>query len=250
MGKSRSGADVSLESGWRMIRSAWEGAGRIRSGEGAVCAATGCNRRSGYNRRRSGCVAADFNREGLLTMVATLTLVLAALSRLLPHFFHSLPFNFTAVGAGLLFFGSRTARRQALPAVAVMGLMDVILTTQVYRYPFHASAYLATWAWYGAVCLLGGALLRKTTVLRVCCGVLTSATSFFLLSNFMVWAGRGDLVMYPHTLGGLVACYVAALPFYGNDLLSTGLFAAAFFGLPVLAARLVEMMRSAHQPVA
>ena len=46
--------------------------------------------------------------------------------------------------------------------------------------------------------------------------------------------------MYPHSVSGLAACYVAALPFYGNDLLSTGIFAAAFFGLPVVAARLVE----------
>ncbi|MGC9199587.1 MAG: DUF6580 family putative transport protein [Acidobacteriaceae bacterium] len=183
-------------------------------------------------------------------MVATLILVLAALSRLLPHFFHSLAFNFTAVGAGLLFFGSRTARWQAVLAVAVMGLMDVILTTRIYGYPFHVSSYLVTWAWYAAVCLLGSVLLRKTTVLRVGCGVLASATSFFVLSNFMVWAGSGDLVMYPHTLGGLVACYAAALPFYGNDLLSTGLFATAFFGLPVLAARNAEMMHGARQPAA
>lgn len=183
-------------------------------------------------------------------MIATLILVLAALSRLLPHVFHSLPFNFTAVGAGLLFFGSRTARWQAVLAVAVMGLMDVILTTRVYGYPFHLKAYLVTWAWYAAVCLLGSTLLRRTTVLRLGCGVLASATSFFLLSNFMVWMGRGELVMYPHTLGGLVACYAAALPFYGNDLLSTGIFAAAFFGLPIVATRTAEMMHSAHQPAA
>jgi hypothetical protein len=182
-------------------------------------------------------------------MVAFFVLVLAALSRLLPHVFHSLPFNFTAVGAGLLFFGSRRPRWQAVLAVAVMALMDVILTTKVYGYAFHVSAYLVTWAWYAAVCPMGSALLRKVTVLRVGCGVLASATSFFLLSNFMVWMG-GSEAMYPHTMSGLAACYAAAVPFYGNDLLSTGLFAAAFFGLPVLVALLAESMRVKHQPVA
>ncbi len=100
-----------------------------------------------------------------------------------------------------------------------------------------------TWAWYAAVCLIGSAFLRKVTVLRVVGGVLASATSFFLLSNFAVWANSasfGAAAMYPHTLSGLGACYAAALPFYGNDLLSTGLFATAFFGLPVLAKRLVD----------
>ena len=185
-------------------------------------------------------------------MLAIFVLVLAALSRLLPHIFHGLAFNFTAVGAGLLFFGSRRPRWQIVLAVAMMALMDVFLTTRVYGYAFHASSYLVTWAWYAAVCLVGSALLRKVTVLRVAGGVLASATSFFLLSNFMVWASAATegTAMYPHTAAGLGACYAAALPFYGNDLLSTGLFAAAFFGVPVLAARLVEAMQSAHEPVA
>ena len=85
------------------------------------------------------------------------------------------------------------------------------------------------------------------TVLRVAAGVLASATSFFLLSNFVVWIGSG---MYPHSPSGLAACYVAALPFYANDLISTGVFSAALFGLPVLAAKLTEVMhaRSNHHP--
>ena len=185
-------------------------------------------------------------------MLAILVLVLAALSRLLPHIFHNLAFNFTAVGAGLLFFGSRRPRWQTVLAVAVMALMDVFLTTKVYGYAFHLSGYLVTWAWYAAVCLTGSILLRKVTALRVVAGVLASTTSFFLLSNFVMWANSasfGAAAMYPHTLGGLVACYTAALPFYGNDLLSTGLFATAFFGLPVLAKRLAESMRSAPETV-
>ncbi len=182
-------------------------------------------------------------------MLAILVLVLAALSRLLPHIFHNIAFNFTAVGAGLLFFGSRRPRWQTVLAVAVMALMDVYLTTRVYGFAFHVSAYLVTWAWYAAVCLTGSVLLRKVTTLRVVSGVLASATSFFILSNFMVWMGSGEAALYPHTLAGLGACYAAALPFYGNDLLSTGIFATAFFGLPVLAKRLAENMRSAPETI-
>jgi hypothetical protein len=170
-------------------------------------------------------------------MLAIAVLLLAALSRLIPHVNHAVAFNFTAVGAGLLFFGSRAPRWQTVLAVAVMGLMDVYLTTQVYHYPFHVSGYLATWAWYAAVPLMGSALLgvksnHGVTVLRVVAGVLASATSFFLLSNFAVWAG-GHL--YAHSVAGLMSCYAAALPFYGNDLLSTALVASVLFGLPALA---------------
>ena len=187
--------------------------------------------------------AANPNDEGLTIMLAILVLVLAALSRLLPHVFHNMAFNFTAVGAGLLFFGSRRPRWQTVLAVAVMALMDVFLTTKVYGYAFHVNAYLVTWAWYAAVCLMGSALLRKVTVLRVVGGVLASATSFFLLSNFMVWAGS---TMYAHSLAGLTTCYAAAVPFYANDLVSTGFVSAVLFGLPVLAARLAESIHSAQ----
>jgi hypothetical protein len=185
-------------------------------------------------------------------MLAILVLVLAALSRLLPHIFHNMAFNFTAVGAGLLFFGSRRPRWQTVLAVAVMALMDIVLTTKVYGYAFHITGYLMTWAWYAAVCLTGSVLLRKVTALRVLGGVLASATSFFLLSNFAMWANSASFgidAAYPRTVHGLAACYVAGLPFYGNDLLSTGLFATAFFGLPLLAKRLAENMRSTPEAI-
>ena len=44
--------------------------------------------------------------------------------------------------------------------------------------------------------------------------------------------------MYPRTLGGLGACYAAAVPFYRNDLLSTAIVAGLAFGVPVLVRRL------------
>ena len=183
-------------------------------------------------------------------MLAILVLLLAAFSRLLPHAMHGVGLNFTAVGAGLLFFGSRRPRWQAGIAAAVMALTDIYLTKAVYGLPFHVSGYLLTWAWYAAVCLIGSGLLRKVTALRVVAGVFASATSFFLLSNFVVWIGSG---MYAHSLAGLSACYASGLPFYANDLASTGLVSAALFGLPVLAARMTEMLHASHpqnQPLA
>lgn len=182
-------------------------------------------------------------------MIAYLVLILAALSRFLPHALHGTALNFTAVGAGLLFFGSRRSRWQSIAAVAILAVADFGLTRFVYNYPFHVSSYLVTWAWYAAVCLLAAGLLRKVTALRVLAGVLASATSFFLLSNLVVWLASG---MYPQTASGLATCYAAALPFYANDLISTGLFSAALFGLPVLAAKLTEAFGSAHhnQPLA
>lgn len=177
-------------------------------------------------------------------MLAFAVLALAILSRILPHAFGAVSWNFTAVGGSLLFFGSRlatrTPRRIALEltaAVAALAATDYYLTVFAYQYPFHLSGYLVTWAWYALVCILGMGLLARPSVLRVAAGVLASATSFFLLSNFAVWAGGH---MYDRTLAGLAECYTAAIPFYRNDLVSTALTAAALFALPVFAERILD----------
>jgi hypothetical protein len=184
-------------------------------------------------------------------MAAFIVLLLAALSRLLPHAMHGVGLNFTAVGGGLLFFGARRPRWQAVIGLAAMALTDIYLTTVAFGLHFDIVNYLPTWAWYAAVCLVGSALLRKATVLRVAGGVLASATSFFLLTNFAYWASAQS--PYPRNIGGLGLCYAAGLPFYRNDLVSTVVTAGVLFGLPVLAARLVETMRSIQsrdEPVA
>jgi hypothetical protein len=193
-------------------------------------------------------------------MLAYIVLLLAVLSRILPHAFHAVNWNFTAVGGGLLVFGSRmgagqgsaargfhwTTAAKLASALAVLMATDYYLTVYAFGYPFLLRGYLVTWVWYAAVCLLGMGILRKPSVLRVAMGTLASATSFFLLSNFAVWAGGGFEAMYPHSLAGLGACYVAALPFYRNDLVSTAMTAGALFGLPALAAKLVEMLHAAQ----
>ena len=187
-------------------------------------------------------------------MFAYIVLALAVLSRILPHAFHAAAWNFTAVGGGLLFFGSRmgaggfsrTSALKLASALAVLVATDYYLTAFVYQYPFHASAYAVTWIWYAAVCLLGMGILQKPSVLRVGLGALATSTSFFLISNFMVWAGGAVGAMYPRTLAGLAACYTAGLPFYRNDLASTAITAGALFGLPVLAAKLAESLHAAH----
>ena len=183
-------------------------------------------------------------------MIPYVVLFLAALSRFLPHALHGVGLNITAVSGGLLYFGSRRSRVQAPVAAAVMAATDVLLTRYVYGFPFHLRAYLVTWVWYGAVCLLGSGLLRRPSALRVATAVLASATGFFLLSNLVVWLGSG---MYPHSGTGLLSCYGAALPFYGNDLVSTGLTAGVLFGLPVVAGALLRALQRASdgsQPLA
>lgn len=170
-------------------------------------------------------------------MAAYLLIVFAVLSRVVVSS-HMHWLNFTAVGGSLLYFGARRPLREALWPVLALMASDYCLTTLVYRYPFHADAYLITWMWYAAVLVLGRIMLRrKVTVARVIAAPLLASTSFFIVIDYAVWAGGA---IYPHTMAGLGACYIAALPFYRNDVLSTLLVTGLAFGIPLAARRFAE----------
>jgi len=158
-------------------------------------------------------------------MLAYLFVVLAFASRFLPH-----PWHFTPVGAALLFFGARAARRQMWFPVALLALSDVILSKYVYGMGLDLGV-VASWAWYAAILLLGTRLRDHSKPLWIGAAALGSATSFFLISNFAVWLGSA---MYPKTVSGLGTCYAAGLPFYQRDVLGTLLFTAVMFSLPAL----------------
>jgi hypothetical protein len=83
---------------------------------------------------------------------------------------------------------------------------------------------------------LGQILLHsRTTFVRAGAATLLGPTSFFLISNYAVWASSA---MFPRTAGGLATCYAAGLPFYRNDLVSTAIVVAVAFGVPVMVRRL------------
>ncbi len=165
-------------------------------------------------------------------MLAYLFVLLAVASRFLPH-----PdgwVQFTPVGAALLYFGSRMARKRMWIPLAALIAADVYLTKVTYAYPLTAD-HLVTWAWYAGVIVLGGALLgRQVSPVRVAAGSLAASTAFFVVSNFAVWAVWH---MYPKTLAGLATAYVAAIPFFRNQVLADLLGAAVLFTVGALVER-------------
>ena len=50
-----------------------------------------------------------------------------------------------------------------------------------------------------------------------------SSTIFFIVTNFAVWSFSG---LYSKNLEGLIACYLLAIPFFHNTLISTMLFSS------------------------
>jgi hypothetical protein len=169
-------------------------------------------------------------------MLAYLFVIFAVLARMpfMPH-----PWNFTPVAAALLYFGARGSRRQLWVPFALLAASDVILTKFVYSYQFSWDHFV-TWAWYAAILLFGTRLRENSSWLRVGGAALASSVSFFVVSNFAVWACWN---MYPKTLSGLMTCYAAGLPFFRRGLAGDLLFTAAMFGLPALATVVARSVR-------
>ena len=172
-------------------------------------------------------------------MPAYLLLLAALLSRVIPH---SGWFGFTAVGGSLLYFGARRNWREMLLPVAALAAVDYYLTAHVYAYEFHWQDYLITWGWYAAAIVLGRILLsREVSVLRVASAALLGPTSFFLVSNYAVWVTASRP-------GGMYAPSAAGLPFYGRDLVSTGLVLTLAFGVPAAVRRFQTASELPSQP--
>jgi hypothetical protein len=142
--------------------------------------------------------------------------VLGACARLLPH-----PWNFTPMMAIGLFAGAY-ARRTSTGILATMSAL--LLSDAIMGF------YSGFWFVYAATLvpvLLGRFIRNRSGVGTVVATALGSSVSFFLITNFMVWA-TGSL--YPHTSAGLTASYAAGLPFYQNQLLGDAFYTLAMFG--------------------
>lgn len=157
-------------------------------------------------------------------MLAYLFVVFAVAIRFIPH-----PWHFTPVAASLLFFGARGSRRQIWIPLVLMAASDLLLNRFVYNYAFGADQ-LVVWAWYAAILLLGTSLRKTSNPLPILGAALGSSVSFFLVSNFTVWAAG---TMYPRTWAGLLTCYDAGIPFFRPTLESDLVFTVAMFATPL-----------------
>ena len=178
-------------------------------------------------------------------MFAVLFVLLAVATRFLPFLLGYTPvWHFTPVGAALLFFGARQDRKHLWFPVALLALSDILLNRFVYHFPITWETFVST-AWYALALGLGTLLKSKVTPLRVVGAALAGSFSFFLISNFAVWVAYD---MYPHTLAGLGACYVAAIPFFRGTIAADLIYALAIFAAPVV----VEAMQKqfASEPTA
>ncbi len=167
-------------------------------------------------------------------ILAILLVSFAVLSRFLPH-----PVNFAPLGALGLYAGTFFVDKRywLLPVVALL-LSDALLGF------YHWISMLFVYAGFVFAVIIGRiGPGKKLSAFRFGMAVFLGANIFFILSNFGTWLSG---TLYPLTLGGLVSCYIAAIPFYGNTLLGDLVYAGLLFGLHLSAQHFIANKQTLH----
>jgi hypothetical protein len=167
-------------------------------------------------------------------------IVLAALTRVLPH-----PPNFSPVEAIALFGGAYFASRRWALIVPLAGMLlsDLVLAALrggLYTSHLGSSAFWLVYLCIAASTVLGFGLRGKVGGARVLGYSLAGSVLFFLVTNFGVWLGSS---LYPQNAGGLMAAYIAGIPFFQWTVLGTLCYAALLFGGFALLRRQVPALR-------
>lgn len=159
-----------------------------------------------------------------------LLLGVALLGRLLPH-----PPNFTPLGAIALFGAAVLGHRflAVLLPFAALYLSDLVLNNTLYAAYHEGFFWGVNWSVYlGFAVIIGLGFLalrgRELAPKRLAVTAIGASGLFFLITNFFAWY-VDPLQLYPDNAAGLVASYVAALPFLFNSLLGDLFFCGILF---------------------
>ena len=156
-------------------------------------------------------------------MIAYILILMGFLLRLVPHAPNMAPV------AAIAIFSGAYLNKKYVPWVplAIMVTSDLIIGLH--------DVVLYTWGSFILIGYIGMWLRDRKTPANIFATTVFSALVFFVITNFGVF-----LTWYPHTVQGLSGCYIKALPFLRNTLISNVLFAFAMFGAYEFARRLAE----------
>lgn len=174
--------------------------------------------------------------------------IAAVLYRLIPH-----PMNFSPLNALFLFGGVVVARKYwkyIVGLFVIVFISDFILNNTIQRAFFSEPGII----WFPAFMLfnyiaylfmVGVGRLTETKLLNVVLGALSCSMIFFILTNTSAWL-FDPMNLYPNNFMGLVAAWVAGLPFLQATIISDVFFAGIFFGLYEMS-KSIFGMNLAHQ---
>lgn len=169
------------------------------------------------------------NKNIIFVLVALIAI--ASLYRIMPN----RPYGFSPIFAMTLFGGALFAKDKKW--AFMLPLLSLFISDALYQLlyvngwavtPGFYDGQILNYILFGALTCIGF-LIHKIKVVNVLLASIASPTVYFLISNFLVWAGNGGYAR-PKTFSGLMQSYADALPFYPNSVYSTILFSGILFG--------------------
>jgi hypothetical protein len=157
-------------------------------------------------------------------------IVAAAILRIGPH-----PWNFTPVGAMAIFSGALIRDRRLAFGFPLLALFagDCLIGF----HPLMPVVYASFLINVG----IGQWIAARRTASWIGAATLAGAIQFFVITNFAVWSWQESA--YPKTGAGLVACYIAGIPFFWNTLAGDAFYAAVLFGGFAFAEHVIPVLR-------
>jgi hypothetical protein len=155
-------------------------------------------------------------------------IIIASISRLIPH-----PSNFAPLGGMALFGGYYFNKKwQAFTVTAgSWWLTDLVLNNIVYKQWFPTFTWLSTSFITIAIALMviiliSKFLIKTVNIQSILMASLLSSVAFFIITNFGTFLER-----YPQNITGLTAAYTAAIPFFKNTMLGDLVYTGILFGI-------------------
>lgn len=186
------------------------------------------------------------NRINIRLVVLVAVVLLIGLWRILNNGGQLTPLaNFTPIGALALFGGTYfTSKVRAYFFPVLMLLVSDLVMMQTYFSAYRSGLLYDGWYWtYAAFAMMVflGTLIRHVSWKSVLATSVGAALVHYVVTDFGVWLGGGMNLAtgqpYTRDWSGFVNCYVAALPYLKNMVLSNLLYGAMLFGSYELASR-------------
>jgi hypothetical protein len=183
----------------------------------------------------------SINKKQRNTLIITI-LLSAIIMRLIPH----IP-NFAPITAAAIFSAAYLPKKYIfiIPLLAVAVSDYLLLYINPFGNPMFNFSELqplgalvnntTAWVWgsFMISALLGLLLRKKRGAIRIGSVTMLASLQFFLITNFGVWAAGA----YARDLSGLVASYVAGLPFLNWTVLGDLFYTFSFFALYAIVAK-------------
>lgn len=168
-------------------------------------------------------------------VLATILILFASLSRLIPFLPNFQPIMGIAVFSAIIFAKNKYLAF-GVPLIS-MFLSDLLLSIfSVKLLGYYAGFYdtiIFTYLGFALITISSTFFIRNTKISSLLLGSVGGAIIFFIITNFGSWLYGLDINNLPYSkdLNGFLYCYTSALPFFKNTLISSVIFTFALFGV-------------------